>query len=126
VAVLVTSGGDGPWAIPVSALRRAGDDRVLLALAHSRRSLARLRDQPRVALTLIGAGFSVTAQGPARVVAEPLPGAEFMTAVQVRAERLESTLGERTVIHAGVAWGWRDDEFDAHHRQVLAALDALV
>lgn len=123
--MLATSGDGGPWAIPVSALRRAGDDRVLLALARSRRSLARLRAEPVVALSLLGTGFSLTAQGPARVVAEPLPGAEFMAAVEVRAARLESTLGARTVVHAGVSWGWRDAESDARHRQVLAALEAL-
>jgi hypothetical protein len=125
VAVLATVGEDGPWAIPVSALRRASDDRVLLALLRTRRSLARLRDNPRVALALVGEGFSLTATGPARVVADPLPGAEFMAAVEVRAERLESTLGAHTVIHAGIAWGWRDAASDARHRQVLAALAAL-
>ena len=125
MGILATVGPDGPWAIPVSALRRAAEDRVLLALLRSRRSLARLRDDPRVALALIGEGFSLTAHGPALVVAEPLPGAEFMAAVEVRAERLESTLGARTVIHSGIAWGWRDAGSDARHRQVLAALDAL-
>jgi Pyridoxamine 5'-phosphate oxidase len=125
VAILATVGEDGPWAIPVSALRRAGEDRVLLALARTRRSLARLRVDPRVALALIGDGFSLTATGPAHVVADPLPGAEFMAAVEVRAERLESTLGAHTVVHAGIAWGWRDAASDARHRQVLSALAAL-
>jgi len=125
VAILATVSEDGPWAIPVSALVRAGDDRVLLGLARTRRSLIRLRDHPLVALALIGAGYSLTAHGPARVVAEPLPGAEFMAAVEVWAERLESTLGANTVIHAGIAWGWRDAASDARHRQVMAALQAL-
>jgi hypothetical protein len=125
VALLATAGPDGPWVIPVSALRRAGDARLLLALARTRRSLARLRADPRVAVALIGAGFSLTAAGPAAVVAEPLPGAEHMTAVEVRVERLESTLGAQTLVRAGVDWGWRDAESDARHHRVLAALAAL-
>src|SRR5262245_49641074 len=52
VAVLSTGGG-APHAIPVSAAVRAGPRRVLIALAVGRESLARLRREPRCALTII-------------------------------------------------------------------------
>ena len=45
VAILSTAGG-APHAIPVSTAVRAGPRRVLLALARTRASLARLRDDP--------------------------------------------------------------------------------
>ena len=49
VAVLSTVNGE-PYAIPVTAPVRAGDHRILISLCHGRRSLARLRQYPRVAL----------------------------------------------------------------------------
>ena len=77
VCVLATTGADGPHAIPVSTALRAGDGRVVLALAHTRGSLARLRADPRVALTVLaGPDLAFTAHGTAAVVADPLPGAE--------------------------------------------------
>src|SRR6185295_15230638 len=55
VAILSTAGG-APHAIPVSTAVRAGPRRVLLALARTRDSLARLRADPRCALIVIAAG----------------------------------------------------------------------
>src|SRR5918911_387339 len=55
VAVLSTAGA-APHAIPVSTAVRAGERHVLLALAPRRSSLARLRADPRVALTVLAAG----------------------------------------------------------------------
>jgi hypothetical protein len=126
VAVLATVGPDGPAAIPVSAVVRAGDRRVLLALAHRRGSLARLRAEPRAALSLLGTGFAVTARGEARVVADPLPGAEFVAGVELAVSRLDDAIGTATVVHRGVHWGWRDAESARRHRLVLAALEELV
>jgi hypothetical protein len=111
----------------VSALARLGDRALLLALAHGRGSLARLRADPRVALAMLEEGFSVTAHGPARVVADPLPGAEFMAAVRLDIERLEDTRRGRTLIDAGIRWRWADEgsaERDARVRGALAALAA--
>ena len=55
VCVLSTGGGD-PHAIPVSTAVRAGPRRVLLALAARRETLARLRREPRCALTIMAGG----------------------------------------------------------------------
>ena len=49
-------GAGAPHAIPVSTGVRAGPRRVLIALALRRESLARLREEPRCALTIMGAG----------------------------------------------------------------------
>ena len=63
VAVLSTA---GPHAIPVSTATRSGDATIHLALAHRRDSLARLREDPRCALTILAAGVAVTAYADAR------------------------------------------------------------
>jgi Pyridoxamine 5'-phosphate oxidase len=122
VGILATIDAAGPAAIPVSALYRAADDRILLALAPRRRSLARLRAHPAVALALLGPGFSVTAYGAARVVAEPLAGADFVVGVELEVDEVTDTLGGRTLVYGGVWWGWRDDGSAARHAEVRAAL----
>ncbi|MDQ6729168.1 MAG: hypothetical protein M3022_02380, partial [Actinomycetota bacterium] len=60
VAILATDDGT-PHAIPVSAVVRSGDRRLLLALAVRRGSLARLRAQPQVAVALMAPGVAITA-----------------------------------------------------------------
>jgi hypothetical protein len=125
VAFVATAGDAGPHVIPVSALHRAGPDRLLLALTHRRGTLARLRARPRVAVALTGAGFAVTAHGPATVVADPLPGAEFMVAVAVDVERIADHLRPETALRGGIDWGWRDHEAAERHDRVVAALAAL-
>lgn len=131
VGVLATIGADGPHAIPVSALRRAGPRTVLLALAPGRGSLARLRAEPAAALTLIGPGFALTAHGRATVVADPLPGAEPMVAVALAVERVADHLRPETEIRAGVDWAWReeggrgDEGPAARDARVMAALGRL-
>ena len=89
VCVLATSGAGGPHAIPVSTALRAADDRILLALASSRGSLQRLRADPRVALTVMAErDLAFTAYGVAWVRAEPLPGVEGVTGVEIRVDAL--------------------------------------
>jgi flavin reductase (DIM6/NTAB) family NADH-FMN oxidoreductase RutF len=122
VAVVVTLDADGPHAVPVSALHRRGPDGLLLALARSRGTLARLRTRPQVALSLLGAGLALAVRGRARVVADPLPGAEFMAAVLVSATEVRDTAGARTLVHEGVRWSFTDEEAGERHERVLAAL----
>jgi Pyridoxamine 5'-phosphate oxidase len=127
VAVLSTAGG-APHAIPVSTAVRAGDRRVLLALAPRRSSLARLRADPRVALTILAAGdVAVSAEGRARVVAERLPGAEAVVAVAVDVESVQDHNQPTFAIDDGVRWRWTDPaaaDRDAAVREALRALAA--
>lgn len=79
VCVLVTLGADGaPFAIPASAVRRAGRDRVLIALAATRDSLARLAADPRAALLVMARDVAHTARGTITVVEAGPPEAESM------------------------------------------------
>ena len=55
IAVLCTTDGR-PHAIPVAAPVRADDQRILVSLERTRGSLARLRENPQVALAILSGG----------------------------------------------------------------------
>jgi Pyridoxamine 5'-phosphate oxidase len=125
VAVLATVGPAGPAAIPVSALLRAGGDRLLFALAATRGSTARLRVDPRAAMSLNGPGMSLCVEGVARLAADPLPGAEFMVAFRLEAERVRDARGPATEVDEGIRWRWTTAEAADRHAAVMAALETL-
>jgi hypothetical protein len=126
VAVLCTAGGP-PHAIPVSTAVRAGPRRVLLALARTRTSLARLRTDPRCALTVVAGGDTAfTAHGRATVVQDPMEVADSVVAVAIDVEAIQSHADPRFAIEAGVRWRWIDPgaaDRDAAIHVALAALD---
>jgi oxalate decarboxylase len=82
VGVLSTV-GQTPHAIPVTAPVRLGDRRIMFSLERSRGSLARLREHPEVALLIMDGGDSAfTARGRARIAASPMtPGPEYAAVV---------------------------------------------
>jgi len=125
VCVLSTGGG-APHAIPVSTAVRAGPRRVLLALAARRESLARLRREPRCALTVMTAGdIACTVHARAEIVEESLPGAEGVAAVSLAVDAIQDHMQPRFAIAAGVAWDWTDEEARASDAAVRGALDEL-
>ena len=110
VAILSTGAGH-PHAIPVSTGVRAGDRLVLMALALRRESLARLREDPRCALTILDAGnVAITAYGRARIVEEPLAISDRVCAVAVDIDEIQDHGQPRFVIEDGVRWSWTDPE----------------
>jgi flavin reductase (DIM6/NTAB) family NADH-FMN oxidoreductase RutF len=125
VAVLSTAGA-APHAIPVSTAVRAGPRRILLALARTRDSLARLRADPRCAVTLLAAGdVALTAHGRAAIVEDPLAGAEGVAAVAVDVETIQSHVDSRFRVEDGVRWRWTDAEAERRDAAVHAALERL-
>jgi hypothetical protein len=123
---VLSTAGAAPHAIPVSTAVRAGERRVLLALAPRRSSLARLRADPRVALTVLAAGdVAVSAEGVARVVAERLPGAESVVAVALDVESVQDHGQPTFAIEEGVSWRWTDRDAAERDAAVRAALLAL-
>jgi hypothetical protein len=123
---VLSTAGAAPHAIPVSTAVRASERRALLALAPRRSSLARLRADPRVALTILAAGdVAVSAEGVARVVAEQLPGAEGVVAVAVEVERVQDHGQPTFAIEDGVRWRWTDRDAAERDAAVRAALLAL-
>jgi hypothetical protein len=125
VAILSTGAG-APHAIPVSTAVRAGPRRVLIALALRRESLARLREEPLCALTLIAAGdVACTALAHATIVREPMTVSDRVAAVALDVDAIQDHRQPRFTIDAGVTWHWTDDEArdrDADIRAELAEL----
>jgi hypothetical protein len=110
----------GPHAIPVSTAVRAGPDRILLALAARRESLARLRDDPSVAYCLLGEGVAFTAYGSAAVVADELESAP-VAAVELRVESVQDHLADgRTAMLDGARW----ERTEERYAESDAAIDA--
>jgi hypothetical protein len=122
---VLTTGGGAPHAIPVSTALRAGPRRVLLALAARRETLARLRREPRCALTIIAADVACTAHARAEIVEESLPGAEGVAAVALEVDAIQDHMQPRFVIAAGVAWHWTDEDARDGDAAVRAALEEL-
>jgi hypothetical protein len=122
VAILSTGAGS-PHAIPVSTAVAAAPDAILLALALRRESLARLREEPRCALTVLAAGdVAVTVHGRATVVEEPLAEIGTVAAVRIDVDAVQDHGQDRFEIDAGVAWHWTDAGAAAQDEAVRAAL----
>jgi flavin reductase (DIM6/NTAB) family NADH-FMN oxidoreductase RutF len=125
VAILSTGGG-APHAIPVSTGVRAGDRRVVLALALRRESLARLREDPRCALTILAAGnVAVTALGRARVVEEPMRISDRVAAVALDVDELQDHGQPRFEILDGVRWRWTEPEAEVRDAEIREALSQI-
>ena len=125
VAILSTGAGD-PHAIPVSTAVRAGPRAILFALSLRRESLARLRDDPSCALTLLAAGdVAVTALGRASVVQEPMTVSDRVAALRLDVERIQDHNQPRFAIEDGVRWHWTDEEADRQDAEIRAALQEL-
>jgi hypothetical protein len=122
VAILVTGGGR-PHAIPVSAVVRAGEQRLLLGLARRRESLARLRASPEVTVAICAPDLAISVDGRAVVVAEELVSG--VAAVAVDVEQVHDHDRPTFALHAGVAWEWTDDEARRRDGDVQAALRRL-
>ena len=101
---------------------RTGPRTVLLALAERRESLARLREDPRCALTIVVPGATITAHGHATVAAAI---AEGVVAVRIDVEEIQDHDDPRFTIDEGVRWRWTDPEADRRDAELRAALETL-
>ena len=115
----------GPHAIPVSTALRAGDRRLLFALGRRRQTLARLRQDPRAAFCLLGAGAAFTAHGRVTVLSEALEEVP-VAALELAVEHVQDHLADgRTELLEGPAWRWRSERDAEADRLVLAGLQRL-
>ena len=117
VTVLSTGAG-APHAIPVSTAVRSGPATVHLALGLRRESLARLREDPRCALTVIAAGVAVTAYATASVVEEN----DRVAFLRLDVESVQDHDQPTFEIEAGVRWRWTDAKAEAGDADVRATL----
>jgi hypothetical protein len=112
----------GPHAIPVSTAVRASDERILLALGAQRETLARLRDDPSVALAVLGRGVAFTAYGEASVLVEELEAAP-VAAVELRVTSVADHLADgRTEMLEGARWRRPDPEVAESDAAIVAEL----
>lgn len=120
IALLGTLGTDGPHTIPVSAPVRASARRILLNLHRTRESLARLRERPRVAITVLAADdIAFTARGLARIIEEPMSVAPDYVAVAVEVEAVDDHRQPGFRVDGGIGRQWVDEaERDALGRRV--------
>jgi hypothetical protein len=118
VAVLSTGAAE-PHAIPVSTAVRRGPRELVLALALRRESLARLRSDPRCAVTVLAAGnLAFTAVGRATVEEE----GERVAIVRVDVARINDHAQPTFVIDDGVRWRWIDEDAERGDAEVRARL----
>jgi hypothetical protein len=118
VAVLSTGAG-APHAIPVSTAVRTGPRTLVLALADRRETLARLREDPRCALTLVCPDATVTVHGHATVAAAIADG---VSAVRIEVEEIQDHADGRFAIEEGVRWRWTNEEAARRDAELRAAL----
>jgi hypothetical protein len=124
--VVVLSTGAGPaHAIPVSAALRADARTVLVALAQRRESLARLRRDPRVALTVLAQDAAFTAHATATVVEEALAESANVAAVRLDVEAVQDHMTSTFAMRAPVGWDWVDAEARERDGAVRAGLQRL-
>jgi hypothetical protein len=122
VATLVTQ-GEAPHAIPVSLILRAGPRGILVGLAPRREALARLRADPRAALTILAAGdHAFTAHGRAVAFEET----EHVVAVRIAVDAIADHNRPTYEIRGGVRWDWTDESERERDAQVRAALRDLL
>ena len=118
VAVLSTGAGE-PHAIPVSTAVRRGPRELVFALALRRESLARLREDPRCAVTMLAAGnLAFTAVGQAVVEEE----GERVAIVRVDVARINDHTQPTFAIDDGVRWRWTDPEAERTDAELRARL----
>jgi hypothetical protein len=122
IAVLSTQ-NEEVHAIPITAPLRIGDRQILLRLKRCRESLARLREHPKVALTIFGKGnLAFTARGPARVVQEAMPGAPTFAAVAIDVENIDDHRQRDLVVDSGVSLDWANERTQRFLQEHLNAL----
>jgi oxalate decarboxylase len=109
IAVLTTV-GDEPHAIPVTAPVRASDRRILISLFRGHASLDRLRADPRVALAILAEGNEAfTARGRASVVEESMARAPQFAAVSIDVDELDDDRMPAEAVASGVEVEWTNE-----------------
>jgi len=122
IAVLSTENGE-VHAIPITAPLRVGDRRILFRLKRCRESLARLREHPKVALTIFGKGnLAFTARGPAHVVQDPMVLAPAFAAVAIDVENIDDHRQREFAVDSGVSLDWTNERTQRFLQEHLNAL----
>jgi hypothetical protein len=120
-AAVLSTGGGRPHAIPVSTAVRSGPATIHLALSLRRESLARVREEPRCALTVLAAGnVAFTAHAAATVVEE----GERVALIRLDVDAVQDHRHPTFEIDEGVRWRWTDADAERADAELRAALRA--
>jgi Pyridoxamine 5'-phosphate oxidase len=123
---VLSAGAGRPHAIPVSTAVRIGPRTIVCALALRRESLARLRRDPRCALTVMAGGnIALTAHGRATIVEESMVVSDQLAAVRIDVDAIQDHCQDRFEIDDGVRWSWTDPQAAHFDREIRAALSRL-
>jgi hypothetical protein len=122
IAVLSTQ-NEEVHSIPITAPLRISDHQILFRLRRCRRSLARLREHPKVALTIFGKGnLAFTARGPARVVQESMIVAPAFAAIAIDVENIDDHRQREFAVDSGVSLDWANERTEQFLQEHLNAL----
>ena len=122
IAVLSTQ-NEEVHAIPITAPLRIGDRQILLRLKRCRESLGRLREHPKVALTIFATGnLAFTARGPARVVQESMVSAPMFAAIAMEVENIDDHRQRDLVVDSGVSLDWTNERTQRLLQEHLSTL----
>jgi hypothetical protein len=117
---------DGPHPIPVTAIVRCGDNRVLFSLGRQRETLRRLRAEPHVALCVLGKGIAFTAHGTAYELNDAIEAVDTVVAVELRVDRVQDHLADgRTEMLDGARWRWTEKQHGEAEDAIVAELQRL-
>jgi oxalate decarboxylase len=120
---VLTTVGEAPQAIPVTAPVRAGDRRILLSLYRHHVSLDRLRERPQVAFTVLAEkDEAFTARGRACVVEDPMAHAPEFAAVMIDVDRLDDHRQPTERVGSGIGVEWTDPSAE---QALIERVDAL-
>jgi hypothetical protein len=98
----------------------------MFALGRERKTLRRIRADPRIAVCLLGEGVAFTAHGRAAVAAEELESADTVVGVELVVERVQDHLADgRTEMLDGARWRWLDRQAAESEPAIVAELERL-
>ena len=126
VALVASAGESGPDVAPVSLVHVASRSRILLGLAHDRRTLANVIAGSPVAVSLILVpDIALTVLGPARVLRHRMQAAEHVAAVELTAHTVKDDRHPDAEITAQLAYRWTDPVRHAVDVALLRELRSL-
>lgn len=126
VALVGSAGDSGPDVAPVSLVHFASRSRIILGLAHDRRTLANVIAGSPLAVSLILVpDTALTVFGRARVLLQRMQAAEHVAAVEVTAHAVKNDRHPDTEITAQLAYRWTDPVRHALDAALLAELRSL-
>ena len=91
-----------------------------------RESLARVREDPRCALTIMAGGdVAFTAHGRATIVEEPMAISDRVAAIRIDVEAIQNHGQDDFEIDDGVRWHWTDPRAEQRDVEIRAALSRI-